>query len=121
MRAADCGPRELGSRTIGPVGLKSHSIRRRAALSFLVDRIEHTLARCTTAVANDGYTTAAGCATAAGYATAALFSVLASPALAQDSQSLVREAKNPFADVTNLQVIYDANLGCNPVMRPSRC
>jgi hypothetical protein len=41
-------------------------------------------------------------------------SVLALPALAQDAQSLVREAKNPFADVTNLQLIYDANLGLEP-------
>jgi hypothetical protein len=58
--------------------------------------------------------TAAGYATAAGSVTAALFSVLALPALAQDAQSLVREAKNPFADVTNVQLIYDANLGLEP-------
>ena len=48
------------------------------------------------------------------YAAAAFFSVLALPASAQDAESLVREAKNPFADVTNLQFFYDANLGLEP-------
>ena len=48
------------------------------------------------------------------YATWVLLSVLASPALAQDAESLVRQAKNPFADVTNLQFFYDANLGFEP-------
>jgi len=47
-------------------------------------------------------------------APAALLSLLALPASAQDAQSLVREAKNPFADVTNVQVIYDANLDLQP-------
>lgn len=41
---------------------------------------------------------------------AALLSILSSPALSQDAESLVREAKNPFADVANLQFIYDATL-----------
>lgn len=47
------------------------------------------------------------------YAMAAL-SVLALPAFAQDTEPLVREAKNPFADLTNLQFFYDANLGLEP-------
>jgi hypothetical protein len=42
--------------------------------------------------------------------TAALFSILSSPAFSEDAASLVREAKNPFADVSNLQFIYDATL-----------
>jgi hypothetical protein len=33
---------------------------------------------------------------------------------AQDAGALVREAKNPFTDVTNLQLFYDANLGIQP-------
>lgn len=48
------------------------------------------------------------------FATAALFTVLAAPAFAQDSQSLAREAKNPFADLINLQFFYDANLRVAP-------
>jgi hypothetical protein len=47
-------------------------------------------------------------------ATAALFTALASPAFAQDAQSLVKEAKNPFADLINLQFFYDANLRVAP-------
>src|ERR1039457_1862072 len=47
-------------------------------------------------------------------ATAALFTVLAVPAFAQDTQSLAREAKNPFADLINLQFFYDANLWVAP-------
>ncbi len=47
-------------------------------------------------------------------ATAALFAVLALPAVAQDTQSLAREAKNPFADLINLQFFYDANLRVAP-------
>jgi hypothetical protein len=47
-------------------------------------------------------------------ATAALFTVLALPASAQDAQSLAREAKNPFADLINLQFFYDANLRVAP-------
>jgi hypothetical protein len=47
-------------------------------------------------------------------ASAALLAALAFPAFAQDAQSLVREAKNPFADLTNLQFFYDATLGVAP-------
>jgi hypothetical protein len=42
---------------------------------------------------------------------AALFWILSSSAFAQDAESLVREAKNPFADLTNLQFLYDASVG----------
>ncbi|MGO9424628.1 MAG: neuromedin U [Steroidobacteraceae bacterium] len=45
---------------------------------------------------------------------AALFSVLAPPAMAQTGQSLVQLAKNPFADLTNLQFYNDVNLGLSP-------
>ena len=48
------------------------------------------------------------------YAAAALSSVLAMPAFAQDARSLVQEAKNPFADVTNLELFYDLGLGLEP-------
>jgi hypothetical protein len=48
------------------------------------------------------------------HATVALLSVLALPAFAQDAPSLVREAKNPFADLINLQFFYDATLGLGP-------
>jgi hypothetical protein len=41
----------------------------------------------------------------------AVFWSLASTAHAQDAPSLVREAKNPFADLTNLQFLYDAAVG----------
>src|SRR5271168_1305573 len=42
---------------------------------------------------------------------AALFiAAWASPAFAQDAQSLAREAKNPLANLTNIQFIYDATL-----------
>jgi len=47
-------------------------------------------------------------------ATAALLAVLAVPAFAQDTQSLSREAKNPFADLINLQLFYDATLRVGP-------
>jgi hypothetical protein len=43
-------------------------------------------------------------------ATAALLLILSSTAFAQDAASLVREAKNPFADLINLQFLYDATL-----------
>jgi hypothetical protein len=33
---------------------------------------------------------------------------------AQESPSLVKDAKNPFADLVNLQLFYDANLGVGP-------
>jgi hypothetical protein len=45
---------------------------------------------------------------------AMLLMLLAVPALAQENQSLVKEAKNPFADLINLQFFYDANLGFGP-------
>jgi hypothetical protein len=48
-------------------------------------------------------------------AAAAHFAVLALPAFAQDTQSLAREAKNPFADLINLQLFYDATLRVGPV------
>lgn len=41
---------------------------------------------------------------------AALFQIPWSTAFAQEAQSLVREAKNPFADVTNLQLLYDGSV-----------
>jgi hypothetical protein len=41
---------------------------------------------------------------------ALLLAVLALPANAQDAQSLVREAKNPLANLINVQFIYDALL-----------
>ncbi len=47
-------------------------------------------------------------------AMAALLCVFALPAFAQNPQSLVQQAKNPFADLTNLQFIYDDNLGLEP-------
>jgi hypothetical protein len=46
--------------------------------------------------------------------TAALFTLLTLPAFAQDTQSLAREAKNPFADLINLQFFYDATLRAGP-------
>ena len=46
--------------------------------------------------------------------TVALFTALAFPAFAQDAQSLTREAKNPFADLINLQFFYDATLRVMP-------
>jgi hypothetical protein len=39
-----------------------------------------------------------------------LFTLVALPVFAQGTQSLAREAKNPFADLINLQLFYDANL-----------
>ncbi len=45
---------------------------------------------------------------------AALFSILSSTSLAQDATSLVQQAKNPFADLTNLQFLYDASVGTGP-------
>jgi hypothetical protein len=47
-------------------------------------------------------------------ATAGLFTLLALPAFAQDTQSLAREAKNLFADLINLQFFYDATLQAGP-------
>jgi hypothetical protein len=45
---------------------------------------------------------------------AVLLTMLALPAPAQDAQSLVREAKNPFTTLINLQFFYDATLGVGP-------
>jgi len=47
-------------------------------------------------------------------ATAALLMFLAVPGLAQQDQSLAREAKNPFANLVNLQFYNDATLGIGP-------
>jgi len=47
-------------------------------------------------------------------ATAALLSAVALSASAQETQSLAQQAKNPFADLVNLQFFYDANLGVAP-------
>jgi len=47
-------------------------------------------------------------------ATAALFIAVVLPASAQEAPSLARDAKNPFADLVNLQFFYDANLGVAP-------
>ena len=47
-------------------------------------------------------------------ATAALFIGLPLSASAQEAQSLAKQAKNPFADLVNLQFFYDANLGVAP-------
>ena len=44
-------------------------------------------------------------------AAATLLFDLVGTALAQDTQSLARAAKNPLANVVNVQFIYDANLG----------
>jgi hypothetical protein len=43
-----------------------------------------------------------------------LFIVVTFPVFAQGTQSLAREAKNPFADLINLQLFYDANLRVSP-------
>jgi hypothetical protein len=45
---------------------------------------------------------------------AVLFTVFALPAHTQESPSLAKEAKNPFADLIDLQFIYDANLNVGP-------
>jgi len=47
-------------------------------------------------------------------AIAVLLAAVALPAVAQDAQSLVREAKNPLANLTNLQFFYDALLNVGP-------
>ena len=47
--------------------------------------------------------------------TIVLLAVLAVPcAHAQDTKSLARDIKNPFAKLPNLQVFYDANLNTGP-------
>jgi len=46
--------------------------------------------------------------------TAAFIAVLALPAFAQDAQSLVKEAKNPLANLVNIQFFYDAILDTGP-------
>jgi hypothetical protein len=45
---------------------------------------------------------------------AVLLAALASSAHAQDAQSLVREAKNPLANLVNVQFFYDALLNVGP-------
>src|SRR5271167_465829 len=45
-----------------------------------------------------------------GSGVAVLVAALALPASAQDAQSLVREAKNPLANLINVQFFYDALL-----------
>ncbi len=45
---------------------------------------------------------------------AVLVAVSTWPACAQEQQSLAKEAKNPFADLVNLQFFYDAALGVGP-------
>ena len=47
-------------------------------------------------------------------ATAAFFAALPLSGSAQEAQSLAKQAKNPFADLVNLQFFYDANLGVAP-------
>jgi hypothetical protein len=44
-------------------------------------------------------------------AAAALFIAQILPALAEDTQTLARAAKNPLANLVNVQFLYDANLG----------
>ena len=44
----------------------------------------------------------------------ALLTILACPAVAQDAQLLAKQARNPFADLINLQLFYDANLRVAP-------
>jgi hypothetical protein len=44
----------------------------------------------------------------------AILVLFALPAFAQDAQSLVKEAKNPFADLVNLQLFYDVYPGVPP-------
>ena len=40
--------------------------------------------------------------------------IMVTPGFAQNTESLVREAKNPFADLINLQFFYDATLHVAP-------
>jgi hypothetical protein len=47
-------------------------------------------------------------------ATVAVLAALAAPAFAQEAQSLVKDAKNPFADLINLQLFYDVYPGVAP-------
>jgi hypothetical protein len=49
-----------------------------------------------------------------GLGVAVLVAALAPPASAQDVQSLVQEAKNPLANLINVQFIYDALLNVGP-------
>ncbi len=48
------------------------------------------------------------------YAAAALLTAITVPAFAQDTPSVAREAKNPLANLINLQFLYDANLNIGP-------
>ena len=47
-------------------------------------------------------------------ATAAFLMLITVPALAQQNQSLAQQAKNPFANLVNLQFYSDATLGVGP-------
>jgi hypothetical protein len=49
-----------------------------------------------------------------GLGVAVLVAALALPAPAQDAQSLVKEAKNPLANLINVQFFYDALLNVGP-------
>jgi len=42
------------------------------------------------------------------------------PGFAQNTESLAREAKNPFADLINLQFLYDASLRVGPAGEPQQ-
>jgi hypothetical protein len=59
---------------------------------------------------NDRERNDAGGALNARLVVAALLAHSALPVFAQDTQTLVRAAKNPLANLTNVQFIYDANL-----------
>lgn len=48
------------------------------------------------------------------YAIAVILTVWALPAFAQEAPGLVKDAKNPFADLINLQVFYDVYPGVAP-------
>ena len=48
------------------------------------------------------------------YAIAVILTVLAVPALAQEAPPSVKDAKNPFADLINLQFFYDVYPGVAP-------
>jgi hypothetical protein len=44
----------------------------------------------------------------------ALLAAIGTRAAAQETSSLAKDAKNPFADLVNLQLFYDANLAVSP-------
>ena len=43
------------------------------------------------------------------------------PARAQDAQTVAREAKNPLANLVNVQFIYDANLDTGSEQKTQQC